>query len=382
MEDRQKEARKREEEERMRLEREEEEKHLKWKKELGKFETNMGSRLEKKLDELGASIKGKGAVDVPTSNDSEDELAKLRREGCDLKDKINALLNHPGEDKVLYLQQEILDLRKQVTSKQTSEDAILALKLEMDDLKRMNSSKRDLEKAVTNLRSNKRGSVAVNTPGEPPRGAPKPRWTDNIRDTDEWREEYRNLRNLHQLANVEAEALKKKRTEAEAKRMEAELQVKKLEERMSKLSASGEKDRRGGGTNLKERMEEAALRSARKGVKATSGRFGGKSPEADASTQDAAEVNDRTGFVKGEKKKLRMLRKAGLEPLCKEADIKLDRFEDIICELAEYRAKLRFGSSSTDGGGAKEACSVVEVEEDSSKDTRGEGSDGVRSVEL
>ncbi|GBG76385.1 hypothetical protein CBR_g22132 [Chara braunii] len=393
MEDCEKEAKNREEE-RLRIEREEEGKRLKWKGELEKFEADMGLCLEKKLDELGAFIKGKSTSEVPLTNGSEDELTKLRRENGDLKAKINSFLNKSGDDKVMYLPQEIMELRKQVTSKQASEDAIFALKLEVNEMKRLSNSKLDLEKEVANLKKeisslqgrkdrvtaeanqwkdealrsgNKRGSVAVCTPDGPARGTPKPRWTDTMRDADKWREEYRNLRNLHQLANVEAEALKKKRAEAEAKRMEVELQVKKLEEKMSKLTASGEKGGKGGGTNLKDRMEEVALRSARKGVKVTPGRLAGRSPSSGAS-QEVAEVNDHASFVDGEKNKLRLLRKAGLEPLCKEAGIKLGRFEDTICELAEYRAKIRLGSSFGEGGDAKEACSFVEVDDDSSKE--------------
>ncbi|GBG68334.1 hypothetical protein CBR_g2878 [Chara braunii] len=308
----------------------------------------------------------------------------------------------------MYLQQEIMDLRKQVTHKQVNEDAIFALKQEISEMKQSILMKGDLEKEVAGLRKevsslrgqneqatietnqwkdealrpgNKRGSVTVNTPEGPGRGTPKPQWTDNVREADKWREEYRNLRNLHQLANVEAEALKKKRSEAEMKRMEAEQQVKKLEEKMSKLTASGVKTRLGGGTNLKERLEEVALRSAHKGVKATPGRFGGKASVAEVSNT-ATEVNDREEFIEGEKKKLRLLRKAGLEPLCKEEGIKMGRVEETICELAEYRAKLRFGTSLREGAAAKEACSFVDVEDDSSKGTcDGENGDE-RSVEL
>ncbi|GBG69216.1 hypothetical protein CBR_g3915 [Chara braunii] len=301
-----------------------------------------------------------------------------------------------------------MDLPKQVTDKQVNEDALFALKQEINEMKLSSYAKVNLEKEVVGLKKevsllrgrneqatteanqwrdealrpvNKRGSVAVNTPEGPVRGTPKPRWTDNVPEVDKWREEYRNLRNLHQLANIEAEDLKKKRVEAEVKRMEAEQQVKKLEEKMSKLTASGEKTRMGEGTNLKERLEEVALRSARKGVKATPNRFGGKAFVAEASNT-ATEVNDREEFIEEEKKKLRMLRKAGLEPLCKEAGIKVGRVEETICELVQYRAKLRFGSLSREGVAAKEACSFVDVEDDTSKETRDGENVDERFVEL
>ncbi|GBG65777.1 hypothetical protein CBR_g52368 [Chara braunii] len=138
---------------------------------------------------------------------------------------------------------------------------------------------------------NKRGSVVIGTPDGTNRGTPKPRCTGSVRDGetgDRWKEEYRNLRSLHRLANIEAEALKEKRAEAERKRMEAEKQVKALEEQMSKLTAECGNAKTVGGTNLKERMEEVAVRSVRKGVKATPGRAGGKST--------VTEINDHGAY--------------------------------------------------------------------------------------
>ncbi|GBG82593.1 hypothetical protein CBR_g34962 [Chara braunii] len=194
MEDREREVKRREEEQRVKKEKEEEEKRLKWKREREKFEADMGQRLEKKLSELGASIKGKRTHEGPAAGGMEDELTRLKRENEELKKKLGALMNQTGDGKVMYLQQEIMDLRKQVTNRQVNADAVFVVKQEISEMKLSTLMKVNLEKEVAGLRKevsllqgqneqttveanqwrdealrpgNKRGNVAVNTPGDP-----------------------------------------------------------------------------------------------------------------------------------------------------------------------------------------------------------------------
>ncbi|GBG79842.1 hypothetical protein CBR_g30107 [Chara braunii] len=314
VEDSAKEAKRKEDEEKARIKKEEEEKQLKWKKE--QLEAEMGERLEKKLEAIGISMKGKSSDVSSVIGVKNDEIDRLRKENEELKRRMNDLLGRSGDDKVAYLQKDITELRKMIADKQVDEDSVYALKEEIRELKQSAYVKTNFECEIVGLKceidqlraqnerdigkaklwkdealrpGNKQGNVAISTPDCADRGSPKPRWTSNVREADKWKEDYRNLRNLHRLTNIEAEALKEKRVEPEMKRIEAEKQVKKLEEEMAKLTASGAKSVEGGGTNLKDKLEEAAVRSARKGLKATSGRDAAKS-FAEASSK---EINNR-----------------------------------------------------------------------------------------
>ncbi|GBG84199.1 hypothetical protein CBR_g38170 [Chara braunii] len=367
VEDTEKEARRKEEEEKEKAKKEEEEKRCLWVKEREEFEEAMGTHLEKRLDALGV-MRGK-SVDDGTTGCSSDEVSRLRRENEDLKKKLSEALCHSGDDRVLYLQKEVMELRRQVAGKQVNEDAILALKEEIGELINFEQEIAGLRKEVNLLRDqnarviaeagqwkeealrpgNKRGCVAMQTPDCSNRGTRKPRRSEVL------------------------EALKEKRAEAEMKRMEAEKHVMTLEEQMSRLMAGGDNDNAPGGTNLKERLEEVAVRSARKGMKATPRRAGGPAaPAAENGLESSAKksthtvANDRAEFVEEQKKQLRMLRKIGLEPLCKEEGVKLGKFEDTICELAEARARKAFG----DGKGIppKQAYEIQEVSEDTSRE--------------
>ncbi|GBG74684.1 hypothetical protein CBR_g19091 [Chara braunii] len=372
VEDSAKEARRKEEEEKARIKREEEEKQLRWKKGRELFEAEMGERLDKRFEALGLTTKAKPAGVASVSGEKNEEYDRLRKENDELKRKLNDLMGRSGDEKVVYLQKDIMELRKLVTDKQVDDDAVCALKEEIRELKQSAYVKTNFEREIAGLKceinslreqnervigeaklrkdealrpGNKRGSVAVSTPECSGRGSPKPRWTYNIWDADKWKEDYRNLRSLHRLANIEAEALKKKRAEAEMKTMEAEKQVKQLEEEMSKLTASGSKSVEGGCTNLKDRLEEVAVRSARKGLKATPRRDAVKSPVDKTST----EINNRADFVEHQRKQLRLLRKAGLEPICKEHNVRLGKFEDTVCELAEAMANKAFPEGKNKG---------------------------------
>ncbi|GBG58804.1 hypothetical protein CBR_g204 [Chara braunii] len=359
-------------------------------------------------------MKGK-SVDVSGGDVVNEEAQRLRKENDDLKRKLSEVLCLAGEDRVLYLQNEVMELRRKVGDKQVNEDVITSLKTEISELKQSAFMKINFEQEIAGLRKevsvlrdqnervvseagqwreqalrpgNKWGSVVLQTPEVTNRGSPKPHWTDNVREGEKWKAEYRNLQSLHRLANIEAEALKEKRAEAEARRMEAEKQVKVLEEEMRKLMASGERGNEGniGGTNLKERLEEAALRSARKGVKATPGRMGVRAASSSARPekeltpkQVATSVNDRTEFTEEQKRQLRMLRKAGLEPMCKEEGVKLGKFEDTVCDLAEARARKAFGGVA---GPSKGTSSIQEVSDDASKSSGDAEEDEGKSVEL
>ncbi|GBG84920.1 hypothetical protein CBR_g39381 [Chara braunii] len=266
VEDTEREAKKEEEEAREKAKREEEEKLEAWKMEREKFEAAMGERLEKRLEALGIG-KGK-SVEAVSGDSTMEDVAKLRKENEDLKRKLSEALCLVGDDRVMYLQNEIMELRRKVGEKQFNEDVIAALKTEICELKQSSFMKTNFEQEIAGLRKevnllrdqneravlkieqwkeealhpcNKRDSVVLQTLNVSNRGSPKPRWTDNVREEDKWKAEYRNLQSLHRLANIEAEALKEKWAKAEARRMEAEKQVKVLEEKMGQLMASGEK---------------------------------------------------------------------------------------------------------------------------------------------
>ncbi|GBG72857.1 hypothetical protein CBR_g12576 [Chara braunii] len=306
-----------------------------------------------------------------------------------------------------------MELRRQVADKQVNEDVILAQKEEIGELKQSVYMKINFEKEIVGLRKevnslrdqtehvmaevgqwkkealrpdNKRGSVTMQTPDCSNRGTPKPRRSDNVRESEQWKEEYCNLRSLHRLANIEAEALKEKRVEAEMKRMEAEKHVKTLKEQMSRLMAGGDKANVSGATNLKERLEEVAVRSARKGLKVMPGRAVDSIQPATEDRTDSvakkpasATTNDRVEFVE-QKRQLRMLRKIGLEPLCKEEGVKLDKFEETICELAKARARKAFGDDK--GWTSKQIGEIHEMSDDASKEVSNTDDEDGRSVEL
>ncbi|GBG58965.1 hypothetical protein CBR_g24315 [Chara braunii] len=359
-------------------------------------------------------MKGK-SVDASGGDAVNEEGQRLCKENDDLKRKLSEALCPAGEDRVLYLQKEVMELRRKVGDKQVNKDVITALKTEISELKQSAFMKTNFEQEITGLRKevsllrdqnervvseagqwreqalrpgNKRGSVVLLTPEVTNRGSSKPRWTDNVWEGEKWKAEYRNLQSLHRFANIEAEALKEKRAEVEARRMEAKNQVKVLEEKMEKLMVSGEKGNEGniGGTNLKERLEEAALRSARKGVKAMPGRTGVRAASSAARLekepilkQVATSINDRTEFIEEQKRQLRMLRKAGLELLYKEEGVKLGKFEDTVCDLAKARNRKTFGDVA---GPSKGTSNIQEVSDDASRSFGDAEEDEGKSVEL
>ncbi|GBG43959.1 hypothetical protein CBR_g77518, partial [Chara braunii] len=370
LEDRRKEAKRKEEEAAAQRLKEEEDRKSEWKRELELLELEMGARLDKKLEALGLQNKVSKSGDGEL-NSRDDQLSRLIKENEELKSKLRSEADRGDDNMVVRLQRELVELRQQFSGNQCESDEIFALKKEIEELRGTALIKTNFENEIAGLRKevgllrdssqraeeevkvwknealrpgNKRGSVVVDTLECSNRGTSKPRWTDNVRQADKWRTEYRNLQDLQRSSDTEVAMLKERRAEAEKRRMEAELQVKQLQEQLSKLTAEGGAPRvdtepAAGGTNLKERLEAVALRSAKKGMKATPGRVTLRS-ESD----ETRVINECFSFVEGEKKKLRTLKKAGLEPLCKEAGIKLGKVSDMVNKLAEYRAINCLGS--------------------------------------
>ncbi|GBG63117.1 hypothetical protein CBR_g36604 [Chara braunii] len=115
-EDSEKEARKKEEEEKERARRDDEAKKRRWKQEREQLEAEMRARLEKKIDALGAKLTEK-AASSSGRDDFGEELTKLRLENEELKKKLGESINPTGDNKIMYLQREIMELRKQVADK-------------------------------------------------------------------------------------------------------------------------------------------------------------------------------------------------------------------------------------------------------------------------
>ncbi|GBG76746.1 hypothetical protein CBR_g22962 [Chara braunii] len=330
LEDQQKEVKRKEEEEKARV-RKEEDRKLEWKKERELFEQEMGNQLEKRMQKL--CLVKEGGKEAVGASSMVNEVATLKAENEMRRMELG------GGQEIMGMKKEIEALRGK--NERAMDEAVLW-------------------KSEALRPGNKRESIAINTPDCSLRGTPKPRWTDNIREGDKWKEEYRKLQGLHKVTNTEAEVLKMKRDEAEVKRMEAEKQVKSLQDKLSRLTAKEKGDKPvSGGTNLKERLEEVALRSTRKGKKATPGRVARK---GDGYKENDA--NDRFAFIEDQRKQLRMMRKCGLESLCKDAGIKLGKVDQMVSESADFRDDKAFGKSKgkekAEGSPSQDDCSVYE----------------------
>ncbi|GBG62885.1 hypothetical protein CBR_g34257 [Chara braunii] len=319
-------TKKKEEEERLNKLKEEEERKKEWKEEREKFEAEMVARLEKHMESICGT---KGKAEAAGGDKMNEELSQLRKENENLHSRLAGEGPSSGEDKLASLQRELMELKRQVSDKRCGDDEVFALENGIRHVERKAIDEAVMWKNEALRPGNKRGSVAVSTPDVSFRGTPKPRWRDNIREADKWKEEYRKLQEMHRIANLEADMLKERRAKAE-------MELKMLQEKMSELQADGdEPDLQG--TNLKERMDEAARRSIRKGKKATPNR----------ETQKGSEpaVNRRFAFIEEQRKQLGAYKKSRLEPLCKEAGIRITTVKPVIEELAEYRANQAFGKS-------------------------------------
>ncbi|GBG71081.1 hypothetical protein CBR_g8381 [Chara braunii] len=167
----------------------------------------------------GAKLTGK-AVSSGGKDDFSDELTKLRMANEELKKKLGESINPTGDDKIMYLQREIMELRKQIAGKHLDEDVILALQAQIGELKQSAYMKTNFEKEIAGLRKeigvlreqneqiknesnlwkeeaarpgNKRGSVVIGTPEGTNRGTPKPQWTGSARAVSLWINGRRNI---------------------------------------------------------------------------------------------------------------------------------------------------------------------------------------------
>ncbi|GBG90612.1 hypothetical protein CBR_g50956 [Chara braunii] len=333
------------------------------------------ARLKRENEELMRKLSGEG-----TSRREGDCVSKLQNEICEFRKMVSS--KTVESDEIFVLKQELGELKQSAFMKTNFEQEIAGLRKEVDALRRQNEKvveETKLWKDEAMRPGNKRGSVAMGTPGLPNRGSPKPQWTDCMRKDDKWKEEYKKLQSLHKLANVEAELLKEKRAAAEVKRMEAENQIRDLEDKMSRLNAAEVgKGTGSGGTNLKERLETVTLGSVQRGRKETPGRG-----STDEGLDRLKDVNNRFQFIEDQKKQLCNLKKLGLEPMCKEAGIRVGKVEQMVCELAEYRVEQAFGTAREDAPGSKGKKQVVDVDDDSElKDSARSEEGDERFVEL
>ncbi|GBG83271.1 hypothetical protein CBR_g36886 [Chara braunii] len=191
---------------------------------------------------------------------------------------------------------------------------------------------------------NKRGTIGMTTLEPSCRGRARLRLGQTPHETRAIRDELKELQakiDLKRCDQAEVSLLKERRAEAEMRRMQAEGEVLKLREEMSRLSTKQTmaETPREKGTNLKKQLDEAATdvrKSRRQKMKATLGRL----PRAEESAKKA---NDRFVFVQDEKKRLKALKKSGLEPLCQAAGIKYKTIDITAEDLAQYNADQVFG---------------------------------------
>ncbi|GBG72136.1 hypothetical protein CBR_g11069 [Chara braunii] len=285
---------------------------------------------------------------------SDDEVVRLRRENNELR---RALLGDSEVNQVDKLKKDLADLRLLIASKNTKENDMMAIRQEIEQLRASANARGDVEHELADLKSemivlrgqneralsevkmwkdeamrsgNKRGSVAINTLDGTNRGTLKPRWIDLGQDgADKWKAEYRRLQELTRADFAKVEMLKKKHALAAS-------DVLSMQKKMSHLSAEDrDVGTLGGGTNLKEKLEAAALRSARKGKKATPNREG------------AMKTTDRSAFIEEQKKQLKFIRKTGLEALCKDLGLETGKVDPMIDAIAENRVVQDFGSFPT-----------------------------------
>ncbi|GBG90878.1 hypothetical protein CBR_g51384 [Chara braunii] len=377
------------EEENIKKLKEEEDRKEEWRKECARLEEEMGARLDKRLEKVCPHLINKDDGMVSPN----EELVELKKENEKLRRLLLGDDNHADEDKMMRLQREIAGLRRQVAEKKLAEDDIFALRQEIDQLRGTTLVKTNFEQEIAGLKKeigllgevgtqareeaelwkgealrprNKRGCYAVGTRDCAVRGSPKPRWMDNLRDNDKWKQEYFRMKEKHRVASFEAEVLKEKRANAKA-------EVIKLQDEMGKLSVISASDQTEcGDTNLKSRLEAVANRSVRKGGKATSMREG--CSQADG----AAEVNERFAFIEEQKKCLRQYKKSTLEIQCKETGLKMGMVKPMIAELAEYHADKAFGKHADIG----KTTVPVEVSNGSATKNAVSAADDDRFVEL
>ncbi|GBG77702.1 hypothetical protein CBR_g24149 [Chara braunii] len=323
------------EEERKKREKEEEE--LRRKKEREDLEKSMGQTLESRLAPMYEAIMGKGAA---CSNPNNKELVRLRRENMELRAKFGIKEQLPTSEVVDQLQRENVDLKRQeADSKLKMEGELAALKWEIRELKEC------------------RGSAMKN---------------DLANQVEELRREVQLLRKHNDETKEVAWLWRNEALCPGNKRGSINVATPSSEGRACTKSRSGGEGStpRGAGTNLKERMDEAAktgFQSGRRGrVKMTSGRLPRPS-------DNPRKANDRFVLLQDERKRLKGLKKKGLEALCQEEGIQYQTVDSMAEELAQLYINKMFSEAveKENGGGtgqhpskaAAEASNVAEVAE-------------------
>ncbi|GBG74657.1 hypothetical protein CBR_g19065 [Chara braunii] len=188
---------------------------------------------------------------------------------------------------------------------------------------------------------NKRGTISLSTPECDDRLRSRQRviMSPNV----ELREEIRKMKDSEYCTMREMEVIKQRKAdeakgiEAERKKLEAEAEVTKLREQVEKLSMEVVVVPTGG-TNMKGRLEAVAA-SGQKTVRRGRPRLTpAKTPRKDDGMKDA---NDRFIFLREENKRLRVLKKSGLEAICQQEGIEYKTVDATTDELAEIRVNAR-----------------------------------------
>ncbi|GBG82849.1 hypothetical protein CBR_g36377 [Chara braunii] len=309
----QKEKEQEEEAQRVKKKQEEEETANRVKKEREEFEAQMGQRLENRLTVLREALLGKGGSNASTSGENE-ELSRLPKENEELCAKISDK-GKTSETKVIeQLKRENEVLRRSRTEDENMGRELPSLRRELHEVRdnRTTVGKEEFEREI-----------------------------ECLRDELELLKEKIDMQRCDQ---AEVDLLKEKRAAAELKRMQAENEILRLREEMSKLSTKQtvvetpkEKE-----TNLMKQLNEAAteVQKSRRGkVKATPRRFS-------IAESSAKKANDMFVFVQDEKNRLKALKKKGLKPVCVAVGIKYKTIDTFAEELAQYNADQVFGSHS------------------------------------
>ncbi|GBG87854.1 hypothetical protein CBR_g46010 [Chara braunii] len=213
----------------------------------------------------------------------------------------------------------------------------------MENLKKRNEETEEVVQLWRNdaLRlGNKRGSINVRTTEG--RTSTRSRLMGTPEETRRLRAELLDIHERRKCDLTELDLLKQKKTDAEVKCVEAELELARLREQMGKLSTeqAGCSTPREADTHLKEKMDEAArsgFRSERKGrVKMTYGRV----PRPNGI---AKKENDKFLLLQDERKRLKGLKKSGLEELCREEGLQYRTTDATSEELAQLYMTRMFG---------------------------------------
>ncbi|GBG74580.1 hypothetical protein CBR_g18989 [Chara braunii] len=336
---------------RVKEEKEKEKKTKEEQKERKKFERRIGEKIDSKF----ATMCGGGPVATVVGKTScqsreDDDLSRLRRENEEYRKKSskeNELkMGRDVDHEILFgLKSEISLLRKE---KQQS--------MEETQIWRNEALRPD----------NKRGTISLTTLECCDRERTRQRVVES--PSKDLREEIKKMRDTEYCTLRGVEALKQKKADAKAKEIEVErrkreakVEVTKLKEQVDKLTTEVVVVPTGG-TNLKEKLEEVAA-SGQKTVRRGRPRLkSGRTPRRENWAEHA---NEHFVFLQEERRKLRALKKFGLEAICLQEGIKYIMIEATANALVEMTANTRFGKQGdATGGKGKEPLSSREVEKD------------------